>query len=526
MVPNKKYGSIRFAVARPVVAVVVVMVTLLASQNVARAADSDLDANFGAGGMFYFNYGAQTVDQTYSTRFAPDGKVVVCGTTRNPSQDVFNRFVIVRLLANGTFDQSFNGSGAWAYDFNNGTGPSQCQALAVQADSRILALVTGTNLSALIRMNADGTQDSSFGTVSLGTLAGSAVTVQADGKILVAGRISDDAAVTRINTDGTLDTSFGTNGVARLILNPEYNELYNHVTVQSDGKIVLTGQTNNVRDNNFAWTYDVLTVRLNSDGTRDSGFGTNGVVQTFIGNDGQGNSVGDDFARAVALQADGKIVVAGYYDNGNDLDIFVLRYGTTGVLDASFGTGGVTLISLTNRNEKANRVHLQSDGKIMVTGMSDSGPAGQYSSVHVGVFVRLNPDGSIDNGFGSNGVATLQLTESIAGAFMPESDQGPDGSFILATVTDRTSNPGPNQVVARIMGLSTPSTTTSTTTTIVVSASPSTTQASNPPTTAVSDDAVEQSETLPQTGSTMFAMLLAGLATVVVGTSIRRRTHN
>jgi len=213
------------------------------------------------------------------------------------------------------------------------------------------------------------------------------VVIQSDGKIVVAGSVIIETgnpysvAVVRYNPDGSLDTTFGS-GQGFVTTAPTPTTYYARaVALQQDGKIVAAGYG----------AGDFLVVRYNTDGSLDTGFGNAGIVTTDIGG---GNS---DYAYAVAIQSDGKIVAAGVKDRGMaDPDIAVVRYDTLGDLDASFnGTGKVT-IPISSTNEEAYGVAIQPDGKIVV--------AGSQSSPYFFIVARLNADGTQDATFGTDGI--------------------------------------------------------------------------------------------------------------------------
>ena len=244
--------------------------------------------------------------------------------------------------------------------------------------------------------------------------------VQPDGKIVVGGQIIEydnsgdyytvSFFLARYNPNGTLDASFGTNG--KVIAPVPYNGEYvgEEIALQPDGKIVAVGYIRNV--SSFS---DYAVNRYNSDGTLDASFGAGGKVIT---------QVGDyfEFARSVAVQPDGKIVVAGYsYLGGNDWAFAVVRYNANGSLDTSFGTGGKVLTPVGNNFVYVGAVLLQSDGKIAVVG--GSGPQNLFT------LVRFNADGSLDSGFGSNG----KVFHSIFGpANFYDGILQPDGKIVAA----------------------------------------------------------------------------------------------
>ncbi|MFN9914245.1 MAG: delta-60 repeat domain-containing protein, partial [Pirellulaceae bacterium] len=130
---------------------------------------------------------------------------------------------------------------------------------------------------------------------------GKSVTVQPDGKIVVAGFVSngitDDFALVRYNADGSLDTSFGTGGKVATAIGTSIDQGWS-VTIQPDGKIVVAGWAANGSNDAFAL------VRYNAEGSLDTSFGTGGKVTTPVG-------TGADYGYSVTIQPDGKIVVAG-----------------------------------------------------------------------------------------------------------------------------------------------------------------------------------------------------------------------
>ncbi len=159
---------------------------------------------------------------------------------------------------------------------------------------------------------------------------------------------------------GDLDLSFGSGGKVITPVGSSYDYAYS-VAIQADGKIVAAGYSDNGAN------YDFAVVRYNTDGTLDTSFGGTGKVVTAVGNFGSG-------ASSVAIQADGKIVVAGSSYNGANDDFAVVRYNTNGSLDTSFnGTGKVTT-PIGSDDDYANSVAIQADGKIVVAGSSIGAP--------------------------------------------------------------------------------------------------------------------------------------------------------
>jgi uncharacterized delta-60 repeat protein len=247
------------------------------------------------------------------------------------------------------------------------------QAMLEQSDGKIV--VAGSSFQSsnwefsVVRLQADGSLDTTFGTggkVITGVGASAdycyAIAQQEDGKLVLAGNALasiECVAVVRLNADGSLDTTFGTGGKLILPVGSIAAQA-NGVAVQPDGKIVVVG---------FAWNStnrDFLLVRLNSDGSLDPGFGSSGIVTTQIG-------TANDTAIALALQADGKIVAAGTTNSSGQLDFALARYTATGDLDTTFGTGGMVVVSNPTDGEIVSALRLQPDGKIVAAGQRGAG---------------------------------------------------------------------------------------------------------------------------------------------------------
>ncbi len=279
-------------------------------------------------------------------------------------------------------------------------------ATLIQPDGKIViagSLNNGSTTEPYVaRYNADGTLDPGFGPAGNGVFAFSiqpsndglyAMALQSDGKILVAGYahngLNNDFAVVRLNTNGTLDTSFDSDGI-RLIDIAGGDDTARGIAVQSDGKIVVAGVAAVAGNNDFA------VVRLNADGSLDTTFDTDGKVTTAIG-------AGADEARGLAIQTGGKIVLAGYSHNGTNEDVALVRYNTDGSLDTSFDSDGKRTVAVGSGYDTANAVALQSDGKIVVAG--DSLILGTPDFT----VMRFNADGSLDTSFDSDGIATTAV---------------------------------------------------------------------------------------------------------------------
>ncbi len=273
----------------------------------------------------------------------------------------------------------------------------------------VLLLTLCTVFSTPLLFGQGGTLDLSFnGTGFVTTAVGngddnaSVLAVQPDGKILVAGDyhsgLSADVAIVRYLDDGSVDASFGQNGVFTYAVNTGYYETVKALLLGADGKITAVGYFFSP-----SFTFDIFLLRLHADGTLDNTFGTNGLLTFGIGG-------GSDLANAAVLQPDGKMVLTGYYDNSGNIDMFALRLNYDGTTDGTFGSGtGLVSIPIGTKEDYAQAIALQTDGKIVLAGKAVIG-----SGTDIAV-VRLNADGSLDVTFSADGKVTLNVNGNDSG---------------------------------------------------------------------------------------------------------------
>jgi uncharacterized delta-60 repeat protein len=284
-----------------------------------------------------------------------DGKIVVAGGAgpRFPGS-----FALARLTSNGALDRTFGGDGKVSTDF--GPRGGYAASLAIQQDGKIVAAGWAEKRGfALARYNRNGTLDRAFGdggrVITPPRGGAQAVAIQADGKIVVCGWTSagKGAAVFRYNSDGTLDETFGGDGKVFTALGAF------DLAVQPDGRIVVAGAAH-VPD----LTRPVFALaRYASDGTLDVSFGVNGIVTTDVSPQGKATEAG-----GVAIQADGKIVAAGTAGPYNRSRFVLARYESDGTLDATFGDNGTVTTAFTPRTDGADAVAIQADGRIVAAG--------------------------------------------------------------------------------------------------------------------------------------------------------------
>lgn len=319
--------------------------TLLLARAAAAATSGVLDPAFGSGGTATTAVGSGD-DFAYAAAVQADGGIVVAGYSTTTSSP--DNMSVVRYTPAGALDPSFNGTGKSIISF--GSDVDRVQAVAISpVDQRIV----------LAGFNRTGG--------------------------------NDDFAIVRLTTSGALDTTFNATGKV-LISTATNDDAAAAVAVQPDGKVVAAGYA-------LGANRDVAVVRLNANGTADTSFNTTGKLVFGVG-------TSNDEASAIALQADGRILVAGYAADGTQFDMMVARLTSTGALDTTFGNGGKVRIAFGTGNEYATGIALQTDGKIIVGGYARVGTTWNFA------VARLMPTGALDTSFDGDGLVTTAIGTS------------------------------------------------------------------------------------------------------------------
>ena len=333
----------------------------------ARANPGDLDPSFGTGGQVITPI-LSGYDGAGALVLQPDGKLVAAGHAYNANN---NTLALVRYNADGSLDGNFGTGGKVTTAIGTASGGA---ALVLQPNGKLVAAgytFTGSRTQfALVRYLATGSLDTSFGTggkvaTPIGSIDDevSALVLQPDGKLVAAGYTDKGNNITfalvRYDADGSLDTSFGTGGKVTTPIGSIDDEAF-ALVLQPDGKLVVAGYTSSASNTAFAL------VRYNADGSLDTSFGTGGKVTTPI------ESIGNQVF-ALVLQPDGKLVAAGYANDGSNQDFALVRYSPDGNLDGSFGTGGKVITPVSGTFGEVNALVLQPDGKLVAAGYSYNG---------------------------------------------------------------------------------------------------------------------------------------------------------
>ncbi|WP_175455537.1 T9SS type A sorting domain-containing protein [Winogradskyella thalassocola] len=313
-------------------------------------ADGSLDTSF--------NIGTGLNDGISEIVFQDNGKVIIGGYFTNYNGISVNR--IARLNTDGSLDTIFNiGSGVNA----------SVNSIIMQDDGNIFingyfTNYNGVSVNNFIRLNTDGSLDSSFNASNEVISGEASIAIQNDGKVIFGGYVvasSFSRYLTRLNTDGNLDVSFNVGYGA--------NSFISDIAIEEDGKVIISGaftNYNNMTSNNIA--------RLNTDGSLDPSFNVDTVTLGNINN--------------IAIQEDGKVIISGYFLNSNYFYTdYLTRLNADGSLDTSFNVG-------TGATNSIDDIVIQEDGKIIITGFFDG-----FNGVSMNGIARLNADGSLDTSF-------------------------------------------------------------------------------------------------------------------------------
>jgi uncharacterized delta-60 repeat protein len=351
--------------------------------------DGSTDITFGTNGIATVVADGGPLDEMDAIGVQSDGKIVVAGFTSLPTS-VNDNFSVQRFNPDGTLDPTFGTGGKLVTDFNGLV--DRASAILVQPDGKMVAAGTATLGTLLLgdtdfgvaRYLANGTLDVSFGTGGKATLNiagksdfGTTAALQADGKILIAGRVFSDAGteadigVARFNADGTPDLAFGASGIVRIDFSAGgvVPSTFSGGFWDEPSKLTVQadGKIVIAGFTQVAGMYRYALVRLLGDGSPDTAFGADGLVSTPF-------TTENDYARSMALQADGKIVVAGQVASlGRNPDVGIARYSVAGALDPTFGTDGLVRIDFFGGFDAAFDVAVQTDGKIVSVGSAQNG---------------------------------------------------------------------------------------------------------------------------------------------------------
>ena len=358
-------------------------------------------------------------DTAYGAALDPDGGIVIGGAAQSGGAGA-----LARVTAAVAIDTNFgtNMSGIFVYDLSNTTNDQELALVGVAgggyaACGTFISGGTATDFLTL-RFDSNGGLDAAFSggyavTPYLASGAAgalfdqcNAVGVQSDGKIISAGFTDADGPgrimVTRHTTAGALDGTFAGSGKAKIDASqgPAAESIAHALLVLPDDKLLIAGQAGGAFNN-----IEFLLLRLNANGTPDTSFGSagTGIVRTPIGS-------GTDIAYAIALQPDGKIVLAGSSIAADGRADFALaRYDSGGTLDPAFGSGGIVTTPIGPGEDIAHAVTVMPWGRIVAAGSARISTSAGGTDIAV---VAYNANGTLDRFFANQGKYMAQVTAS------------------------------------------------------------------------------------------------------------------
>lgn len=382
---------------------------LSASCVLAAVTPSSYDDNFGTAGVAIraraaSDRGAAAV----AIAEQPDGRIVVAAWCL-PNTANIPKLCVYRLLANGSSDPSFAGGGVFTTDldiewYSNAWVLAQ---VAVQRTGKIVLATTCRGIDdavefCLLRLNVDGSVDGTFaggGIPHIGIGVGSglnAMALDTIDRIVLAGTCGNPSdnttyiCLARYTEHGGLDTGFGSAGVAQIQPAGATNAMGLALAINSSGRIIVAGRCSSVASGE-----SFCIVQLNAAGVLQSGFGTSGVVSVA-----PGSGVISRAARAIVIQADGRIVVGGSCGP----TFCLVRLRADGVLDTTFdggyGATGISVLAFPGVSSAyLSAMAAQGDGRLVAVGTCST----PSSSQQTGCIARLWPDGYADSSFGVGG---------------------------------------------------------------------------------------------------------------------------
>jgi len=364
------------------------LLAIMCSAQLLLAQTGTLDLGFGNDGKLITNI-EEYYAKGYAVSHQSDGKIILAGTAEKISTYQDRDIVIIRYLSDGTIDPSFAENGIFNYSY--GSYIDNCFDIAIDDEDSIyftgsLDLINGY----VGKLTKDGDIDQNFGNegfwvspVGNDREEFHKILLTPSGKLIIAGSKSpfladEECTLIKLNSNGTLDTLFGNGGISVVPL-PE-NYISKHAAIDDQGNIYTGG---------YYYFSTPVILKFTPEGIIDSSFAQNGILV-------ENNTT--EFANDIAIQPDGKILIAVGSLVPPWRDLGVVRYTQDGILDSSFGDNG-RAIAISNLSGNANSIILQRNGKILITGQEDD----HFSTI------RFTSDGQLDESFSLDGVVSTDF---------------------------------------------------------------------------------------------------------------------
>lgn len=381
-----------------------------------------LDFTLDADGKLIFSLGAGNASAR-AAAMAPDTSFYLGGTVDNGGE---TDFFVTHHQPSGAINKNFGTTGAVALDF--GGANDQATALIRQPDGKILiagrASISGTDRFALARLTALGTLDMGFGASGRATVAvGSGDSAIAAVAIQSSGAIVSVGSAKNGNAPAFGLSRHASNGALDTTFSGtgQMNLGFGGISDRGQAVAVQPDGKILVAGDSFNGTdQDGAVARLNSDGTLDTSFGINGKIFLDAGGGSQ------DRIFSMLVQPDGMILLGGSSGIGTQ-DFAMVRLTSSGTPDPNFGTNGRIVIPLSSGNDEIHHMLLADDGKIIASGFSSVGSDADFATV------RVLFNGTLDSSFGTNGITFTSLG-STADVAWSSAFQG-NGKILIAGET-------------------------------------------------------------------------------------------
>ncbi|HEX8386889.1 MAG TPA: T9SS type A sorting domain-containing protein [Rubricoccaceae bacterium] len=379
------------------------LITLAAG---AHAQTGTLDPTFGTGGRVILDPSGTLESAALAAAVLPDGRVLLAG-------EVGGDAAVLRLTASGALDPTYGEGGLRRVDL--GGPNDVFADLALLPDGSVVAAgaeVDGDNIvagAALARLTPAGHLDGTFGAGGLVLEADRSVVlflsvaVQPDGRVVAVGQkggVENRVVAARYGADGAPDPSFGTDGLALPDLGDVQTSTFAHLALDGSGRLAIAAwffPTDDIFDAAF------LAFRLTAQGALDLSFGGDGTVVTDLGPT-------FDVPLAIVVGPDGRVTLGGQATDflTGESDLVLVRYTADGTLDAGFGAGGIVRTGAFGTVGAASDLALQSDGKLLVAGSAGTNEDTDF------VLARFTAGGEPDIAFGTGGRALADFGASAA----------------------------------------------------------------------------------------------------------------
>jgi uncharacterized delta-60 repeat protein len=364
------------------------------------AQSSFLDTNFANDGRIIFSFSNNNPYCRFEKiALQSDGKIIAVGSA---SVNSYNRAAVARFNSDGSLDTTFGNGGEW---ISNDLNFLIAMCIVIQPDDKIVITGWCGSKAKIVRLKPNGGYDTSFGVggktdVTIGTWSGNIIMrnliIQPDGKFLVSGYGPSTAtALIRLNANGILDASFGASG--KIIITPNFfgpGQSFQYETklmICSDNSIIVAG--------NHSLTQGLI-VRLSSTGQLDTSFGANGISSV--------NQLFSPIHNIFALPSNDFQVLCDVTDsNYQNPRTTLIKFHVNGQIDSTFADNGYAYLSYGTGGNYTRNGFYQTDGKVVAFGVTSNGGSSNSTAM-----CRFNQDGTVDSSFGINGIITAEYPES------------------------------------------------------------------------------------------------------------------